>query len=176
MLERTLNISPARPSVEGRFDRFRLIGWWDQSKLSAAKVLVVGAGALGNEIVKNLALLGVGNILVADMDRVENSNLSRSVLYRESDNGRFKAEVAAESARSIYPEIRAHAFNGNIVHDLGMGAFRWADVVIAGLDNREARLTINRHCQQGQSPLDRRRNRSHRGHRAGFSSRRRALL
>jgi molybdopterin/thiamine biosynthesis adenylyltransferase len=152
MLERTLNISPARPSVEGRFDRFRLIGWWDQSKLSAAKVLVVGAGALGNEIVKNLALLGVGNILVADMDRVENSNLSRSVLYRESDNGRFKAEVAVESASAIYPEIRAHAFNGNVVHDLGMGAFRWADVVIAGLDNREARLTINRHCHKVNRP------------------------
>jgi adenylyltransferase/sulfurtransferase len=152
MLERTLNISPARSSVEGRFDRFRLIGWWDQSKLSAAKVLIVGAGALGNEIVKNLALLGIGNILIADMDRVENSNLSRSVLYRESDNGRFKADVAVESAIAIYPEIRAHAFNGNVVHDLGMGAFRWADVIIAGLDNREARLTINRHCHKVNRP------------------------
>ena len=109
MLERTLHISPARSSAEDRFDRFRLIGWWDQSKLSAAKVLVVGAGALGNEIVKNLALLGIGNILVADMDRIENSNLSRSVLYRESDNGRFKADVAVESAIAIYPEIHAHA-------------------------------------------------------------------
>ena len=152
MLERTLNISPARSSAEDRFDRFRLIGWWDQSKLAAAKVLVVGAGALGNEIVKNLALLGIGNILVADMDRVENSNLSRSVLYRESDNGRFKADVAVESAIAIYPEIRAYAFNGNVVHDLGMGVFRWADIVIAGLDNREARLTINRHCQKVNRP------------------------
>lgn len=151
MLERTLHISP-RSSSEDRFDRFRLIGWWDQSKLSAAKVLVIGAGALGNEIVKNLSLLGIGNILVADMDRVENSNLSRSVLYRESDNGRFKADVAVESAVSIYPEIRVHAFNGNVVHDLGMGAFRWADVVIAGLDNREARLTINRHCHKVNRP------------------------
>jgi molybdopterin/thiamine biosynthesis adenylyltransferase len=152
MIERTLHISPSRSSTEDRFERFRLIGWWDQSKLSAAKVLVVGAGALGNEIVKNLALLGVGNILVADMDRIENSNLSRSVLYRESDDGRFKADVAVESAISIYSEICAHAFNGNVVHDLGMGAFRWADVVIAGLDNREARLTINRHCHKVNRP------------------------
>jgi molybdopterin/thiamine biosynthesis adenylyltransferase len=152
MIERTLHISPTRSSSEDRFDRFRLIGWWDQSKLAAAKVLVVGAGALGNEIVKNLALLGVGNILVADMDRIENSNLSRSVLYRESDNGRFKAEVAVETALAIYPEIHAHAFIGNVVHDLGMGAFRWADVVIAGLDNREARLTINRHCHKVNRP------------------------
>jgi len=152
MIERTLHISPLDSSNEDRFDRFRLIAWWDQAKLSAAKVLVVGAGALGNEIIKNLALLGVGNILIADMDKVENSNLSRSVLYRESDNGRFKADVAAEAAKGIYPDIHAHAFNGNVVYDLGMGAFRWADIVIAGLDNREARLAINRHCQRVNRP------------------------
>ena len=71
---------------------------------SRARALVVGAGALGNEIVKNLALLGWGNVLIADMDRIENSNLSRSILYRESDNGQFKAEVAARVvARSIPP-------------------------------------------------------------------------
>jgi len=152
MIERTLHISPGPSSPEDRFERFRLIEWWDQAKLSNAKVLVAGAGALGNEIVKNLALLGIGNILIADMDRVENSNLSRSVLYRESDNGRFKADVAAEAAKAIYPEICVHAFNGNVVHDLGMGAFRWADVIIAGLDNREARLTINRHCHKINRP------------------------
>src|SRR5436305_15320434 len=96
----------ARAAEEDRFHRFKLIGWWDQRKLAAAKVLVVGAGALGNEIVKNLALLGVGNILVADMDRVENSNLSRSVLFRASDNGSFKSEVAARAAREIYPDLK----------------------------------------------------------------------
>jgi adenylyltransferase/sulfurtransferase len=152
MIERTLHISPGQSSSEDRFDRFRLIGWWDQAKLSSAKVLVVGAGALGNEIVKNLALLGIGNILIADMDRVENSNLCRSVLYRQSDNGRFKADVAAEAAKAIYPDVRVHAFNGNVVHDLGMGAFRWADLILAGLDNREARLTINRHCHKINRP------------------------
>ncbi|MCS7032853.1 MAG: ThiF family adenylyltransferase, partial [Phycisphaerae bacterium] len=65
---------------EDRFARFRLIGWWDQQKLGAAKVVVIGAGALGNEIIKNLALLGVGNVLICDKDRIEHSNLSRSVL------------------------------------------------------------------------------------------------
>jgi adenylyltransferase/sulfurtransferase len=148
----TASRSSTPPLRDERFDRFRLISWWDQSKLANAKVLVVGAGALGNEIIKNLALLGVGNVLIADVDRVENSNLSRSVLYRESDNGRFKADVAAEAARAIYPDIKVYAFNGNVVHDLGMGVFRWADVVIAGLDNREARLTINRHCHKVNRP------------------------
>ena len=122
------------------------MGWWDQARLRAAKVLVIGAGALGNEIVKNLALLGVGNILIADLDRIENSNLSRSVLYRAHDNGAFKAEVAARSAKEIYSDLNVHFFHGNVVYDLGLGVFRWADVVMGGLDNREARLSINRNC------------------------------
>ena len=132
----------AEPS-EGRFARFQLIAWWDQVRLGNAKVLVIGAGALGNEIVKNLALLGVGNVLIADLDVIENSNLSRSVLFRAEDCGLSKAAVAARSASRIYPEIRVQPFQGNIVYDLGLGAFGWADVIVAGLDNREARVAIN---------------------------------
>jgi len=135
-----------------RFHRFKLIGWWDQARLARAKVVVIGAGALGNEIIKNLALLGVGNIFVADMDKIENSNLSRSVLYRAQDNGTYKATAAASAARDIYPDVKSQAFVGNIVHDLGMGVFRWADVVIGGLDNREARLSINRNCWKVNRP------------------------
>jgi molybdopterin/thiamine biosynthesis adenylyltransferase len=137
---------------EERFSRFRLIQWWDQAKLARARVLVVGAGALGNEIVKNLALLGVGQILIADRDRIEHSNLSRSILFRASDNGKPKAEVAAQAARDIYPGLLSHPFVGNVVYDLGMAAFRWADVVLGGLDNREARLAINRNCWKVGTP------------------------
>ncbi|MDB5324887.1 MAG: UBA/THIF-type binding protein, partial [Phycisphaerales bacterium] len=84
---------------DGRFDRFKLIGWWDQRRLSEAKVLVIGAGALGNEIIKNLALLGVGHVVIADKDTIENSNLSRSVLYRADDTGQMKATTAAVAAQ-----------------------------------------------------------------------------
>jgi molybdopterin/thiamine biosynthesis adenylyltransferase len=140
---------------DGRFDRFRLIRWWDQEKLAAAKVLVVGAGALGNEILKNLALLGVGNVLVVDLDTVENSNLSRSVLYRVKDNGTPKAVAAARAAKDIYPDLKAHGLVANAVYDLGLGVYRWADVVMGGLDNREARLSINRGCQKlGKTWID----------------------
>jgi molybdopterin/thiamine biosynthesis adenylyltransferase len=150
----TLRIDVA-PQGDGRFDRFRLIRWWDQEKLAAAKVLVVGAGALGNEILKNLALLGVGNVLVVDLDTVENSNLSRSVLYRAKDNGTPKAVAAARAAKDIYPDLKAHARVANAVYDLGLGAYRWADVVMGGLDNREARLSINRACQKlGKTWID----------------------
>ena len=128
---------------DDRFARFRLISWWDQKRLAAAKVLVIGAGALGNEILKNLALLGVGNVFVADRDQVEHSNLSRSILFRETDCQRPKAEVAALRAAEIYPGIKVQPYQGNVVYDLGAGVYRWADVILGGLDNREARVAIN---------------------------------
>ena len=85
--------------TSGRFARLEAITWWDQPLLQKARVLVIGAGALGNEAIKNLALLGVGHVVVADMDRIELSNLSRSVLFRERDEGQPKAECAARAAR-----------------------------------------------------------------------------
>ena len=130
--------------ADGRFSRFELIGWWDQDRLAQAKVLVVGAGALGNEILKNLALLGIGNVFVADFDTIENSNLSRCVLFRSKDQGKRKVDVAAQRVRDIYPDQRIEPFFGNVVYDLGLGVYLWADVVLGGLDNREARVAINR--------------------------------
>ena len=128
---------------EDRFSRFRLINWWDQRKLRDARVLVVGAGALGNEILKNLALLGVGNIIVVDMDDIELSNLSRSVLFRAEDVGRPKAQVAAEATRRIFSECNVVPIQANVVYEVGLGIYGWADVILGGLDNREARWAIN---------------------------------
>jgi molybdopterin/thiamine biosynthesis adenylyltransferase len=141
-----------RENNDDRFSRFRLIGWWDQEKLRSARVLVIGAGALGNEVLKNLALLGFGNIVVVDLDSIEASNLSRSVLFRATDVGRRKADAAAEAVRDIFPEARIHPITANVVHGLGLGLFAWADVVLAGLDNREARLWINRACWKMNKP------------------------
>jgi adenylyltransferase/sulfurtransferase len=129
--------------MDGRFARFELMTWWDQERLASARVLLIGAGALGNEILKDLALLGVGNVLVADLDVVANSNLSRSVLFRAEDCGRRKVDVVAQRAADIYPDMRIHPFHGNIVYDLGLGVYRWAQVILAGMDNREARVAIN---------------------------------
>ncbi|MCA9081986.1 MAG: ThiF family adenylyltransferase [Planctomycetaceae bacterium] len=137
---------------DDRFSRLQLIGWWDQERLANSRALVIGAGALGNEILKNLALLGVGQVIVADLDLIENSNLSRSILYREADIGRAKAEVAAEKAREIYPGMQTRSFHGNIVYDLGLGVYRWADVILGGLDNREARVAINQAAARVEKP------------------------
>jgi molybdopterin/thiamine biosynthesis adenylyltransferase len=129
---------------EDRFSRFRLIPWWDQPKLQSARVLVIGAGALGNEILKNLMLLGFERIVVVDLDKIEESNLSRTILYRSSDVGSFKADVAARSAAALAPSAKVKALVANVVQNCGLGIFAWSDVIIAGLDNREARLWINR--------------------------------
>src|SRR5215472_7394542 len=88
-----------------RYSRLRLISWWRQERLAAARVLVVGAGALGNEVIKNLALVGAGTVYVIDFDTVEPSNLSRSVLFRAEDGGQAKAVVAAWRARELNPDI-----------------------------------------------------------------------
>jgi adenylyltransferase/sulfurtransferase len=135
-----------------RYSRLRLIPWWRQERLAAAKVLVVGAGALGNEVVKNLALLGVGTTIVIDLDDVEPSNLSRSVLFRAGDGGRSKAAVAAERAREINPEVAFLPIHGDVITDVGLGLFADVDVVIGCLDNREARLWVNRQCWKVGTP------------------------
>ncbi len=135
-----------------RYGRLRLISWWRQEKLAAAKILVVGAGALGNEVLKNLALLGAGRVFIIDFDAIETSNLTRSVLFRAGDAGRSKAEAAAAAVRALNPDVRVRALNGNVITDLGLGVFAEMDVVIGCLDNREARLWINRQCWKVGKP------------------------
>ena len=137
---------------DDRYSRLRLISWWEQEKLRQAQVLVVGAGALGNEVLKNLALLGVGRIVVIDLDAIEDSNLTRSVLFRARDRGQPKALAAAAAARDINPDVQVRAIRGNVMTDLGLGLFAAMDVVIGCLDNREARLWVNRCCWKVGKP------------------------
>ncbi|BBB48025.1 HesA/MoeB/ThiF family protein [Pelolinea submarina] len=132
--------------LNDRYNTFRLISWWDMDIIRNATIMVLGAGALGNEILKNLALMGVGRIFIADFDTIEDSNLSRSILYRESDNGLQKAKTAADAVREINPDVEVHYFHGDVIHELGLGVFRQMDVVMGCLDGREARLAINRAC------------------------------
>jgi len=137
---------------EGRYHRLELIPWWDRQRLAEARVLVVGAGALGNEIIKNFALLGLGHVFIIDLDTIELSNLTRSVLFREEDLGRPKAEMAARRANLINPTIRCYPIVGDVMYDLGLGFFREMDLVVGGLDNREARLAINQNCWRVNTP------------------------
>src|SRR5262245_41278284 len=135
-----------------RYSRLRLIHWWDQERLRAAKVMVVGAGAIGNEVLKNLALIGIGHIWIVDCDEIEDSNLTRSILFRRDDRGQSKAMAAAKSVREINPDVQVTPIHGNVITDVGLGVFRDADVIIGCLDNREARLWVNRCCWKVGTP------------------------
>ncbi|OLE52066.1 MAG: hypothetical protein AUG51_19935 [Acidobacteria bacterium 13_1_20CM_3_53_8] len=116
--------------------------------------MVAGAGAIGNETLKNLALLGFRNFFILDFDTISTSNLSRTLLFRPEDKGRKKAEVAAERTRELClaDNPRIDWFHGDVVWDLGTGAFRAMDVVLGCLDNAETRFAINRQCWLAQTP------------------------
>ena len=103
-------------------------------------------------MLKNLVLLGVGTTHVIDLDNVEPSNLSRSVLFRAEDGGQAKAVVAARRAREINPDVTIIPMHGDVITDLGLGLFSDVDVVIGCLDNREARLWVNRQCWKASTP------------------------
>lgn len=133
--------------TNGRYHRQELITWWDQSKLASSRVLVVGAGAIGNEVAKNLALVGVGHIEVCDMDHIEHSNLARCVFFSETDEGSNKASVLAQKLTVLNPEV-VSVGHPIAVQRLGVGYLRDFDVVIGALDNREARLWVNQACRK----------------------------
>ena len=136
---------------------FTLLSWFKQDKVKNARVLVVGAGALGNEVIKNLTLFGVGTIYICDFDRIELSNLTRSVLFREEDayNHDYKAEVAAKRAMEINPQIKVYPIVGNLFSDVGLGLYKDVDVVIGCLDSRIARYLLNRLCMRvGKTWID----------------------
>lgn len=135
-----------------RYASLRLIDWWRQERVRNAHVMVIGAGALGNEVLKNLALLGVGYICIVDCDRIEASNLTRSVLFRREDAGQSKAQVAARRVRALNPDLHVIAINADVTQEVGLGVYRRMDLVLACLDNRAARMAVNTACWNAQRP------------------------
>jgi len=140
----------ARISISDKDQEWDKTFWnipdWDSEKIRAAKVMVVGAGALGNEVIKNLTLLNVGHIVVVDFDVVEYSNLAKSILFREEDRGIKKALAITKNLKKINSNVKTLSIIGDISTDVGLGIMRRMDVVIGCLDNRLARMFINRYC------------------------------
>ena len=131
---------------------FSQLSWFRVDRLRRAKVMVVGCGALGNEVLKNLTLFGVGHLVVVDLDTVEPSNLTRSVLVRQTEVGRAKVEVVAERLREINPAVQVLPVRGDIGHDVGLGLLRQMDAVVGCVDNRWARYCLNRLCMRADVP------------------------
>ena len=135
-------------------DRQSRIEGWDAEAIRNATILVIGAGAIGNETLKNLALLGFGNVIVCDMDQIELSNLTRTVLFSHDDIGKGKSKLAAQKflKMNMEPTAGADYFDGDIVYELGDGVFRRADIVLGCLDNVETRMYVNKICMRYDIP------------------------
>ncbi|KAH9620021.1 hypothetical protein KSS87_011382 [Heliosperma pusillum] len=149
--------------LNSRYDaQISVFGAKLQKKLEAAKLFVVGSGALGCEFLKNLALMGVscgseGKLTITDDDVIEKSNLSRQFLFRDWNIGQSKSTVAATAAASMNPSFRIEALQNraspeteNVFDDT---FWENLSVIINALDNVNARLYIDQRCVYFQKPL-----------------------
>ena len=139
-------------AADDRYMRHRAIPWWDQDRLTNARVLVAGAGAIGNEVIKLLALMGVNNLTIVDFDTIEITNLTRSILFRDTDIGNSKSIIAAARARDLNPDSVAIGIHGDLEYDVGIGVYRNHDLIIGCLDSVNARLALNRCSMRSGTP------------------------
>ena len=132
ILERNSPFSPPRSDEEDVLNYIR----------TQAKVLVIGCGGLGCELIKNLALMGFVHIHVIDMDTIELSNLNRQFLFREKDIGQSKAEVAARLINTKVPGVQVEPHFCRI-EDKDSDFYRQFSIIVSGLDSVQARRWIN---------------------------------
>lgn len=116
------------------------------------RVMVVGCGALGNEVVKGLVLSGVKDLMLVDFDEVEEGNLTRSVMYRKEDVGLRKVDAAEKWILGFRENVKVSTIYGDVAHDVGLGEFENVDVVVGCVDSRWARYCINRMCMRAGKP------------------------
>ena len=122
--------------------------------LENCKVLVVGAGGIGCEVLKTLVLTGFNDIEVIDLDTIDVSNLNRQFLFQKQHVGKSKANVARESAIEFNPEAKIKAYHDSITSpDYDVNFFKTFSVVLNALDNRAARNHVNRMCLASGVPL-----------------------
>ena len=157
-----LDASEFRPQ-NSRYDaQISVFGSTLQKKLEDATVFVVGAGALGCEFLKNLALMGVscgvqGKLTVTDDDVIEKSNLSRQFLFRDWNIGQAKSTVAATAAAGINSRLKIDALQNRVgpetENDFDDSFWENLTVVVNALDNVTARLYVDSRCVYFQKPL-----------------------
>jgi ubiquitin-activating enzyme E1 len=135
-----------------------------QEKLANVNQFLVGAGAIGCEMLKNWAMIGLatgprGKISVTDMDSIEKSNLNRQFLFRPKDVGKMKSDCAAEAVQAMNPELNGHIVTlrdrvgQDTEHIFSEEFWEALDGVTNALDNVEARTYVDRRCVFFRKPL-----------------------
>ena len=123
-------------------------------RTNTAKVLVVGAGGIGCELLKNLVLTGFGNIEIIDLDTIDLSNLNRQFLFQKQHIKKPKSIVAKQTASSFNPLPNIVAHHANIKEPrFGVAYFQGFDLVMNALDNLDARRWVNKMCIAADVPL-----------------------
>jgi ubiquitin-activating enzyme E1 len=157
-------VSPEEVAPTGtRYDsQIAVFGKEMQQKLCDLRYFIVGAGAIGCEMLKNWALMGVGcgekgHVYVTDMDRIEKSNLSRQFLFRNTDINNFKSTCAANAAKVMNPSFNVTAYQEKVAADtehlFGDDFYDTLSGVCTALDNVEARLYVDQRCLFYQLPM-----------------------
>lgn len=122
--------------------------------IQKSKVLVVGAGGIGCELLKNLVMTGFKNIEVIDLDTIDVSNLNRQFLFRSQHVRQPKSLVAAAAAMVFNPDAGITAHYANIKDSpFGINYFSKFDIILNALDNLDARRHVNRLCLAVDKPL-----------------------
>jgi len=129
------------------------IGVEGQRQLLEARVLIVGAGGLGSAAALYLASAGVGDITIADHDKVELSNLQRQILHREKDIGRRKVDSARDTLAGLNPDIKVTGLEARLDAEQLATLIGQIDLVIDGSDNFATRFAVNAACVQQRTPL-----------------------
>jgi sulfur-carrier protein adenylyltransferase/sulfurtransferase len=119
------------------------VGGAGQRKLLGSSVLLLGAGGLGSPASMYLAAAGVGRIGIVDFDVVDASNLQRQLLHGHNDIGRSKVDSAAETLRSLNPDVQVDAINEHLNSETAMRIFEPYDIIVDGTDNFPTRYLAN---------------------------------
>ncbi|ORZ00085.1 hypothetical protein BCR42DRAFT_201743 [Absidia repens] len=124
------------------------------SKVSSSRVLMVGAGGIGCELLKNLVLSGFKDIVVIDLDTIDISNLNRQFLFQKQHVKKAKAHVAKESALRFNPEVKIESHQADIKNtEFSVEWFKQFTMVLNALDNLDARKHVNAMCLAADIPL-----------------------